>query len=132
MFLVFDVVLNLVTGKLLKFLGIDFLFLASWLAGINYGIGSGIIVSIILLVEHALLHPSKTNFILFSFPSQIGAAVLGHILGMSGFWISLVVYQVINSALMLITGGFGMLFVVFVVVNSVFNVIAYRVLLAIG
>jgi len=127
-FLSLDIMLNLLSNKVFKILGLDFLFLASWLAGINYGIGPGIIVSVILLVEHSLLHPSKSQFILFSFPAQIGAVLLGKFLGMSGFFISLVVYQIINSSLMLITGGFGMFFVAFLVINTIFNVIMFKFL----
>ncbi|MBL7170123.1 MAG: hypothetical protein ISS48_03825 [Candidatus Aenigmarchaeota archaeon] len=131
-FLALDAVMNVLSAKLLKFLGIDFLFFASWLAGINYGIGPGIVVSLILLGEHALLHMTKSRFIAFSFPAQIGAVLLGHFLGMSGFFISLVVYQVVNTVLMLIIGGLGPFFVTFIVVNSVFNVVLHRIWLMVG
>ncbi|NCO97393.1 MAG: hypothetical protein GW780_05105 [Candidatus Aenigmarchaeota archaeon] len=132
LFLGLDIALNLLTKKLIKFLGIDFLFLASWLAGINYGIIPGIVVATVLLAEHSLLHPSKSQFILFSFPAQLIAVLLGYFLGMNGFGISLVAYQIVNTGIMFATGGFGPLFVAFLVVNSLFNVIVYRVLLAVG
>ena len=130
MFLALDTVINLISKKTLKLLGIDFLFFASWLAGINYGIIPGIIVSLILLGEHTLLHAGKSRFIVFSFPAQMAAVILGYVLGIGGFWLSLVVYQILNSILMLIIGGLGPFFVIFLVVNSLFNIVLYRIWVA--
>ncbi len=132
MFLVLDVLVNFLSLKLLKILGIDFLFFASWLAGINYGIGAGIVVSLILLAEHTLIHFRKSKYIALSFPAQIGAVLLGYYLGTSGFFVSLGAYQVINTGLMLIIGGLGPFFLNFLVINTVFNVVLYRVWLWVG
>ena len=131
-FLGLDTIMNILSKKVIKLLGIDFLFFASWLAGITYGIAPGIVISVILLAEHTFLHMTKSRFIAFSFPAQFVAVILGHVLGTGGFVVSLVVYQAINSVLMLIIGGLGPFFVIFLVVNSVFNVVVYRVWAGIG
>jgi hypothetical protein len=127
MFLVLDVVINLLSVKLLKFLGIDFLFFASWLAGVNYGLGSGIVVSLVLLAEHTFIHFRKSKYIALSFPAQFAAVLLGNFLGTGGFFISLAVYQVINTLLMLVIGGMGAFFLTFLTINSIFNVLLYRI-----
>ncbi|MBD3155722.1 MAG: hypothetical protein GF368_03635 [Candidatus Aenigmarchaeota archaeon] len=126
-FLVLDVLINLISLRTFKLLGIDFLFFASWLAGINYGIGPGIVVSLVLLAEHTFIHFRKSKYIALSFPAQIISVVSGYFLGVNGFFISLGIYQVINSGLMLIVGGLGPFFLNFLVINSAFNVILYRI-----
>jgi len=129
MFFGIDVILRFVSRKTIRFSGLDALFFASWLAGINYGIPQGIIVAVFLVVAHAFLRPSKAHYILFSIPAQISAVVLGNIFGISKFTLSLVVYQIINTGLMFATGGFGMHFIIFLVLNVSFNFLLHKILL---
>jgi hypothetical protein len=131
-FLVLDLVMNLLSLKVTKLLGIDFLFFASWLAGINYGIFPGIIVSLLLLAEHTILHLNKSKYIGFSLPSQLSAVLLGYFLGQGGFIISLIIYQVINTLLMVFIGGFGIFFFIFLVVNTIFNLFVHFIWLKIA
>ena len=128
-FLVLDSVLRKITLKTIKFSGLDFLFFASWMTGINYGISQGVIVSFILLIWHAFLRPSKAQYIMFSLPAQISAVALGYFFGLENFAISLIVYQFLNFVLILITGGFGMHFIIFLALNTFFNLILHNILL---
>ena len=127
-----DIILRFVSRKTIRFSGLDVLFFASWLAGINYGISQGVIVAVVLVVGHAFLRPSKAQYILFSIPAQISAVALGYFFGMSKFTLSLVVYQIINTGLMFATGGFGMRFIIFLVVNSSVNIVVHNVLAGFG
>jgi len=129
LFFGFDVILRFISKKTIKFSGLDVLFFASWLAGINYGISQGVIVAVVLVIGHAFLRPSKAQYILFSIPAQISAVVFGYFFGMSKFILSLVVYQIINTGLMFATGGFGMHFIIFIVLNTSFNFLLHKTLL---
>ncbi|PIU23157.1 MAG: hypothetical protein COT13_04540 [Chloroflexi bacterium CG08_land_8_20_14_0_20_45_12] len=126
-FLLLDVAMNLISLKVTKLLGMDFLFFASWLAGMNYEVSQGIVVSLVLIAEHSMLHMRKSKFIGFSLPAQIGAVLLGHFLGAGWFFGSLIIYQVINTGLMSIIGGIGLRFGIFLVVNTLFNILVYNI-----
>lgn len=128
-FLSLDVALNILSKKTFKMLGIDFLFFSAWLGGWNYGILKGMIVGLVLLIEHGLFYPSRIQYILISFPSQMIASILGYFLGIPSFYTSLVAYQLLNTFIMAIFGGFGPNFAVFVLLNSLFNILTYRVFL---
>ena len=125
--LISDLALNFTSSRILKFLGIDLLFFSSWLSGIKYGILDGFIISLALLLGHSIVHINKNKFILFSLPAQFSAVILGYFLGESGFLKSLLVYQLINTGLMVVLGGIGPLFLIFLLTNTAFNIILYKI-----
>ncbi|OGI16042.1 hypothetical protein A3K63_02085 [Candidatus Micrarchaeota archaeon RBG_16_49_10] len=127
LFLVLDVGINLLTKNTVKFLGFDFLFFASWLAGVKYGLWPAILISLLLLAEHTIFFLGKGRFILLSFPAQLIAVLMGHYLGVGYFTISLVAYQVANLSLMMLVNAFGPGFVLFLAFNTIFNLILFRV-----
>jgi hypothetical protein len=125
-FLVLDILINIFTRKVVKFLGLDFLFIGSWLAGVKYGFVPGVIVALVLLFEHSAIMLKKTRYIFPSLPVQILAVFLGYHFGFDYFVFSLLIYQATNSLLMLLIKAFGPRFVVFVILNTVFNIFIFR------
>lgn len=132
LFIIIFLVLNVMTdivSKVSKFKGIDFLLIASWIAGVKYGIGGGIVTALIMTIEHAFLNPHIARYIIFSMPSQILAAVLGNILGPAWFLVTLIAYNISTILIMIITEGAGARFVGFLIVNAIFNLFIYRIVM---
>lgn len=128
-FLALDVLINIFTKNFVKMLGMDFLFLGSWIAGMEFGIVPGVLISLILLVEHSLFFIGKSRFILLSFPVQILAVFLGFYLGTDFFLLSLVLYQLGNFLIMYIMKAIGPKFVIFLFFNSVFSLVLFKFVL---
>jgi len=126
-FLGLDILFNILSSRVFKFLGIDLLFFASWITGINYGIKEGLFLSFILVLEHSILHLNKSRLIVLSIPSQISAVLLGYFLGPTHFLTSLLIYQLINTLIMLLVGGFGPFFVLFLISNTLFNILTQKI-----
>ena len=127
--LLLDVFINLFTKSFVKILGMDFLFVGSWLAGIEFGIFPGILISVILLFEHSLFFLGKSRFILFSFPVQILAVFLGFYLGADYLLLSLIIYQLGNLVIMALIKAIGPRFIIFLFFNTVFSLVMSRLFL---
>ena len=127
-----DVLLNFFTRSFVKMLGMDLLFIGSWFAGVEYGVGPGILISILLLIEHTLFFMGKGRFIILSLPVQILAVFLGHFLGMNYFLLSLVVYQLGNVLTMFLIKAIGPRFAIFLFFNTIFNLVLFKILVFIS
>lgn len=124
-FIVGNYVLDLFSKKFLHIDGTDFLFFAPWLAGIKFGVYEGIILSVVILVLHAFMHMRIAKFIILSFPTQIMAALMGYFFGIEGFWVTLVVYYVASTTITGLLGGVGGMYFMFLLTNSITNIIAF-------
>ena len=109
-------------------LGIDFLFFAPWATAIIFGFFQGIVLAIVLLVLHAIFNYRIAQYIFASLPAQALVVVLGSLLGASGFWIALVAYYVLNTAIVFMIAPPTPVFFLFLVVNSVFNILLFSYL----
>jgi len=105
--------------------GFDFLFFTPFLAGAIYGIFEGIIAAVVMLTVHVILSPQKIVFMFGATPGLVIAILLGAVMGVSGFWIALIVYLIINSFTTLILRGFGGGFVIFLGISIFFNTLLF-------
>ncbi|MBU5537596.1 MAG: hypothetical protein QW818_03865 [Candidatus Aenigmatarchaeota archaeon] len=119
--------LDLFSKKILHIDGTDFLFFAPWLAGTKFGIIEGLTLAAIILVIHSLMHLKIARFILVSFPAQILAVFFGYLFGLEGFWITLVAYYFISTIITWLLGGLGSGYFVFLLTNSITNIVAFFV-----
>lgn len=126
-FIILNFVLDLFSKKILHIDGTDFLFFAPWLAGIRFGIYEGIIVAGAILVIHVFMHMRIARFILLSFPTQILAVFFGYLFGLGGFWVTLPVYYFASTVVTWLLGGLGGGYFMFLLVNSITNIIAFFV-----
>lgn len=124
-FILSNFVLDFLSKKILHIDGTDFLFFAPWLVGIKFGIIEGIVLATVLLVIHTLMHMSISRFILLSFPAQISAILFGYFFGTSGFWVALVAYYFISTAITWLLGGVGGGYFMFILANSITNIVAF-------
>lgn len=123
-FIVLNFVLDLFSKKVLHIDGTDFLFFAPWLAAIKFGVYEGVILAVVILVLHAFMHMKIARFILLSFPTQLLAVFMGYFFGLEGFWVTLVVYYFASSVITGLLGGLGEGYFMFLLVNSITNIIA--------
>ena len=126
-FVVLNFVLDLFSKKVLHIDGTDFLFFAPWLAGIKFGVYEGVILAAVILVVHAFMHMRIARFILLSFPTQILAVFMGYFFGVGGFWVTLVVYYSASSVITALLGGLGGGYALFLLANSITNIVAFFV-----
>lgn len=124
-FIILNFILDLFSDKFLGIDGTDFLFFAPWLAGIRFGIFEGVILAVALLVIHSFMHMKISRFILLSFPTQLLAIIFGYFFGISGFWITLVVYYLASTIITALLGGLGEGYFMFILANSITNIIAF-------
>lgn len=127
-FVISEVVLDLITSKYFRIPGLDFLFFAPWVAGFLYNIQDALFLTVAILLIHAIFNPRIMHYILISFPAPISAVFLGGFLGINGFLPSMIVYFVISSAIMIVAKGFGGRFLMFLLLNFVFNSIFFVLL----
>lgn len=120
-FIAAEIILDIITSKFIRIQGFDFLFFIPWFASIIYNIQGALLLSAILLVIHAIFNPRIMHYILISFPAPISSVFLGSFLGIAGFLPSLIVYFLISSAIMIAAKAFGGRFLMFVLLNFVFN-----------
>lgn len=125
--LLIDTVLNFAIYKTTKVRGVDLIFFAAWAGGMNYGVLLGLVASIIIMAERVILNP-QMGMIVFSIPIQFAAALLGSLLGPGGFLLTLVIYQAANLTLALLSQVFGGRFILFLVANTIFNIVVYNAL----
>ncbi len=126
-FIIGNYILDLFSKKFLHIDGTDFLFFAPWLAAIKFGVYEGVILAAVILVLHAFMHMRIARFIVLSFPTQILAVFFGYLFGIEGFWVTLVVYYVASTAVTGLLGGIGGMYFMFLLANSITNIIAFFV-----
>lgn len=126
-FIVLNFVLDLFSKKILHIDGTDFLFFAPWLAGIRFGVYEGVILAVVILAIHAFMHMRIARFILLSFPTQILAVFMGYFFGFEGFWVTMVVYYFASTVVTGLLGGLGGMYFMFLLANSITNIVAFFV-----
>ncbi len=124
-FIVLNFIFDLLAKKLFHINGIDFLFFAPWLAGIRFGYYEGLILAAIILVTHVSLHMRIARFILLSYPAQAVSVIMGHFFGLEGFWVTLVIYYFLSTGLTFLLGGIGGGYFMFLLVNTITNVVSF-------
>ena len=124
-FIVLNFVLDMFSKKVLHTDGTDFLFFAPWLAAIKFGIYEGVILAAIVLGIHSFMHMRIARFIVLSFPTQILAVFMGYFFGLEGFWVTLVAYYSVSTAITGLLGGLGGGYFMFLLANSLTNVITF-------
>lgn len=126
-FIVLNFVLDLFSKKILHIDGTDFLFFAPWLAAIKFGVYEGVVLAVVILVLHTFMHMRIARFIALSFPTQILAVFMGYFFGLGGFWVTLVVYYFASSVVTGLLGGLGGGYFLFLLANSITNIVAFFV-----
>lgn len=126
-FIALNFVLDLFSKKILHIDGTDFLFFAPWLAGIKFGVYEGLILAAVILVMHSFMHMRIARFILLSFPTQVLAVFFGYLFGLEGFWVTLVIYYFASTVITRLLGGLGGGYFLFLLANSITNIVAFFV-----
>lgn len=127
-FVVLDIVLDVIS-IFTKIPGLDFLFFAPWLAAPIYGLSNALILAFVLFITHVIAHLAIAHLMLSALPAQVLAVVLGRSLGIGGFWTTLPVYYVVSTAIIILFGGLGGRYVLFLIINSVFNILLFITIL---
>ena len=126
-FIVINFVFGLLTKKFIHLDGVDFLFFAPWLAGIRFGVYEGLILAAVIMIVHSFMHMRIARLILLSFPAVAVTVVMGYYFGLGGFWITLVVYYFVSSVITALLGGLGGGYFMFLLANSITNIVAFFV-----
>ena len=122
-FVSLNIALDVLTQKVLKIHGLDFLFIAPWIAAFTFGLYEAAVVTIFLVVTHIILSVKIANYILLSSPAMAISILIGNSLGAGSFWLAMIVYYLISSTAVFLMRGFGGRYISFVILNIVFNLV---------
>ena len=116
-------ILELFHVKFLKFChGIDLLFFAPWLFAFKFGFFNAMLLGFTIMAIHIVFNLHMAHFVLFALPALVIAIILGEMMGIAGFYISLALFMIASAVTTTMFGGFGPRFVIFLVVGTLFNI----------
>jgi hypothetical protein len=127
-FSIIFVILNIgldAVSMFIKIPGLDFLFFAPWLASTKFGIYNPLILGLVLLVIHSAFHLGRIFYSVSALPALVVAVLLGSLLGLGGFYISLIAYLAVCSIIVLSMGGFSGRYSLFLFISFLFNSFAF-------